>query len=423
MRIKTDGRPQVVIVGAGFAGLHAAQALAGAAANVLVVDRNNYHCFIPLLYQVATAGLEPEEIAQPIRRILRAQNIQFPMAGVRHIDVKRRWLTSDRAEIAYDYLVLAAGSIPSFFGLEAIREIVYPLRDLGDAIQLRNQVLRTFERAEVAVPKSRAHLMTIAIVGGGPTGVEVAGALAELKRHVLPSDFPRLDLREARVVLLEATDTILPTFPPRLRVAARRQLESLGVEVRLNAAVARAERDRIILSGGEVVPAGTIVWVAGMRAPWLTATLGFAQGPNGRARVTDTLQVPGHPEVYAVGDMAYVESQRGHSQVAPVAIQQGTLAGANIRRALANQRPKGFRYRDRGMLVTVGRSAAVGTVSGVELTGRVAWLAWLLVHIIQLIGLRNRLLVLVNWAWNYFTYERGVRIITESLNERPLHSE
>jgi NADH:ubiquinone reductase (H+-translocating) len=410
-------RPVVVIVGAGFGGMRLARGLSRAPVDVTILDRHNYHTFVPLLYQVATAGLEPEEIAQPIRRILRdVPNVRFRLDTVTGVDLDRRAVATDAGELRYDYLVLAAGSVTNYFGQD-LALATSALRDLDDAERLRDQVLGTFEAASTAEDPARCRqLMTLIVVGGGPTGVELAGALAELRRHVLPRDYPDLDLSYARILLLEATDRILPGMPAGLRAKALAKLSELGVEIRLRAPVAHADGNSVTLSSGEVISAGAVMWVAGMRAPPLAEAVPSPKDSAGRLIVSKTLNLPGHPEVYAVGDMVHVggPETQPHPMLAPVAIQQGALVAENILRSLVGKRPKRFVYRDRGTMVTIGRNAAVAHIFGLRLSGFIAWLIWLTVHLVWLIGFRNRMLVLVNWAWNYLTYDRGVRLIRRS---------
>lgn len=386
--------------------------------DVTLLDRHNYHTFIPLLYQVATAGLEPEAIAQPIRRIMSGPpsrgRMCFRLAEVTGVDLDRRIVMSDAGEFQYDCLVLAAGSVTNFFGLESAGRSAASLRDLDDAEDVRDRVLRTFEAAALAEdPERRRELMTIVVVGGGPTGVEMAGALAELRRHILPRDFPDVDLSAARILLLEAADTLLPGMPQGMQRQALRQLQRMGVEVRLDCAVASADERGVTLRSGERIWAATVIWVAGVRASPLVESLPAPSGANGRTVVEQTLQLPGRPEVFVIGDMAHVGGPETapHAMMAPVAIQQGELAAENILRQAAGRRPRRFRYRDRGFMVTIGRGAAVAKVYSLQFSGFPAWLLWLTVHLVWLIGFRNRALVLVNWAWNYFTYERGVRLI------------
>jgi NADH dehydrogenase len=414
---RPSGRPRVVVVGAGFGGLHVAAKLAHADVDVLVLDRNNYHGFWPLLYQVATAGLDPASIAYPARAILRKyHNTQFLMTEVTGVDFERKLVLSGSQALPYDYLVLAAGSANNYFGDTALAAHTFGMKDLDEAEQLRNQLLRSFERAVVEPdPARRAALLTLVIVGGGPTGVELAGAFAELIRHVLRKDYPMLDVAQARVLLIEASDRILASFPERLQRSARKRLEKMGVEVKLHAAVAAVDGDTITFKDGTQLSSSTVVWAAGVRAAELVDALGLAVGRGARVKVTPELNLPDRPEVFVIGDMAYLEGYKGgqaYPMVAQVAMQMGTQAARNIL-ALAERRPLApFHYFDKGQMATIGRRAAVFDAFGIRLTGFFAWIGWLFVHIIYLIGFRNRLIVLTNWAYNYFTYDRGVRLIT-----------
>jgi len=407
--------PTVVIVGAGFGGLRVARALRRAPVQVVLVDRNHYHLFQPLLYQVATAGLEPEEIAKPARAILRGQkNFDFRMIEVTRVDFAAKRLDTTAGPIAYDFLVLAPGGETNFFGLASLQRHGLGLKDIPDAITIRNHVLTCFEQAmlEPDAEKRRA-LLTFIVVGGGPTGVEMAGALSELIRLVLVKDYPRLNIKDVRILLLEATDKLLPALPERLREAAGKTLWRKYVEVRFGATVADFDGRQARLKSGEIIPAQTVIWAAGVRAAPLTATLGLAPARQGRIAVEPTLQLAGHPEVFIIGDAAYRE-QDGEPlpMVAPVAIQMGESVARNIARQLRGQPLEPFRYHDQGTLATIGRNAAVAHVFGLQLSGFPAWVMWLVVHIIQLIGFRNKLFVLLNWAWDYFFYERAARLIT-----------
>lgn len=407
--------PTVVVVGAGFGGLRAARALKRAPVNVVLVDRHNYHLFQPLLYQVATAGLEPEEIARPVRAILRGQkNFDFRMTEVTGLDLVERRLVTTAGPIDYDYLILAIGGETNFFGLESVRRHGFGLKDVGEAVSIRNHVLQCFEEAMLERdPERRRALVTFVVVGGGPTGVEMAGALSELIRLVLVKDYPRLEVKDVRVLLLEATDRVLAAMPERLREAAVDTLLRKHVEVRFAAAVAEYDGARVRLRGGDVIPARTVIWAAGAQAAGLAGRLGLATARQGRLLVEPTLQVPGRPEVYVIGDAAYLESDgQPLPMMAPVALQMAETAARNIRRQLRGEPPQPFRYRDPGSLATIGRNAAVAHIHGIQFKGFPAWVAWLVVHIIQLIGFRNKLLVLLNWAWDYFFYERGARLIT-----------
>ena len=407
--------PTVVIVGAGFGGLNAARALRRAPAQVVLLDRNNYHLFQPLLYQVATAGLEPEEIAKPARAILRGQkNFDFRLVEVTRVDFIGRRLETSNGPISYDFLVLAAGGETNFFGMESLQRSSLSLKDIPDAIAIRNQVLTCFEKAMLEPDaEQRRSLLTFVVVGGGPTGVEMAGALSELIRLVLVKDYPKLNIKDVRILLLEATDKLLPALPERLREAAGKTLWRKWVEVRFGATVADYDGRQARLKSGEVIPAYTLIWAAGVRAAPLNATLGLKASRQGRIPVEPTLQVAGHPEVFIIGDAAYLE-QDGEPlpMVAPVAIQMGQSVARNIIRELRSQPLAPFRYKDQGTLATIGRNAAVANVYGIQATGFLAWVMWLGIHIIQLIGFRNKLFVLINWAWDYFFYERAARLIT-----------
>jgi len=410
----TSRRPRVVIIGAGFGGLWAARALAHSAVEVQLLDRHNYHTFLPLLYQVAAAELEPEEIAYPVRSIFRKRpNVRFAMAEVKGVDLTAQVVQTAERVIPYDFLILALGSTSHFFGVPGAAEHAFPLKTLDQGIFLRNHILRCFERAvqEPDAPQRR-RLLTFAIVGGGPTGVEFAGALAELIRGPLVKDYPMIDFREVRVVLLEATDRLLPGLPKRLQAYALARLRRMGIEVRLEAMVGQMKRGAVQLKDGTVLPAATVVWTAGVRGEPLAEQWGLPTARHGRVAVLPTLQVPGHPQVYVIGDLAYLEEDgRPLPMIAPVAVQQGTVAAGNIVRQLAGEAPLPFRYRDPGTMVTIGRNAAVAHVFGRAFTGFPAWVLWLSVHLVNLIGFRNRLFVLTNWAWDYFFYERAVRLI------------
>lgn len=402
-------------MGAGFGGLRAARALRGAPVQVVLLDRNNYHLFQPLLYQVATAGLEPEQIAKPVRAILRGQkNFDFRMIDVTGVDLAARRLATSAGPLAYDYLILAVGGETNYFGLDSVAKHGFGLKGIPEAVAIRNHVLTAFEQAMLeSDPERRRARLTFVVVGGGPTGVEMAGALSELIRLVLVKDYPRLNLKDVRVLLLEATDRLLATMPERLREAAAATLWRKHVEVRFGATVAAFDGARVELKSGEVIPAHTLIWAAGAQASRLATQLGLPTARQGRVAVEPTLQVPGHPEVYVLGDAAHFE-QDGATlpMVAPVAMQMAATAAANITRTLQGEPLARFRYRDQGTLATIGRNAAVADVFGLRLRGFPAWVMWLVIHIIQLIGFRNKLFVLLNWAWDYFFYERAVRLIT-----------
>lgn len=409
----------VVIVGAGFGGLNAARALGnrtvhGEPVQVTVVDRNNYHGFWPLLYQVATAGLEPESVAYPVRAILRPyRNVRFLMAPVTGVDLVARQVITPRRRLDYHHLVLAAGSANNYFGHHEMAEWTFGLKDVDDATALRNHILDCFEEAsgETAAARRRV-LLTFVIVGGGPTGVELAGALAELFRHVMRHDFPDLPRQEARVLLIEGTQQVLQNFPASLRRHAEERLQRMGVEVRLGEVV-QVHGTGVTFKNGEEITAATVIWAAGVKAASLSLALPLQADKGGRLRVLPTLQLPDHPEVWVIGDLAHCEAAgQPLPMLAAVAVQQGRQAGRNILAVLAGQPPQSFSYFNKGQMATIGRNDAVFDSHGIHLGGFVAWAGWLVVHLMRLIGFRNRLVVLFNWAYNYFTYDRGVRIIS-----------
>jgi NADH:ubiquinone reductase (H+-translocating) len=419
----------VVVLGAGFGGLTFCQAFKHPTARITCVDRQNHHLFQPLLYQVATAGLAAPNIAEPIRTILaRRRNISVRFDTVLDVRLAEREVVLEGGRLAYDYLVVALGGVTSYFGHPEWEKFAPGLKTLDDAIAIRRNVLLAFERAEnESDPVVRQRLMTIAVVGGGPTGVELAGAFAELSRHVLRRDFRHIDPTQARVVLIEATPRILSHLPERLSTSARRHLERLGVEVITSAPVKDLQQGRMQLEGGLNIEAETMIWAAGVRAHPITERLGAETDRAGRVKVLPDLSVPGHPEVFAIGDMALVLDAQGRPVpgVSPAAMQMARHIAKIISRELdlspdpanpdapstAIDRPA-FRYFDRGTMATIGRSAAVAKIGRLEITGYLAWLGWLFIHLIFLIGFENRLSVLVQWTYSYLTYKRGARIIT-----------
>jgi NADH dehydrogenase len=406
--------PHVVIVGGGFAGLYAARALGRAPVRLTLVDRRNHHLFQPLLYQVATAALNPSDIAYPIRSVLRRQKNAFVLLDeVRAVDVARKQLQLADRELDYDFLILATGATHSYFGHDEWEPLAPGLKTIEDALAIRRRVLYAFEAAEREEdPARRREWLTFVIVGGGPTGVEVAGALGEVSRHALARDFRRIDPTQAHILLLEGADRILGTYPPALSTSAVRQLARLGVEVRTSAQVTGIDEGGVSL-GPERVAARTVLWAAGVRASPLGRSLGAPLDRAGRVRVTPNLTVPGHDEIFVIGDLAALDAVPG---VAPAAIQMGRHAARNVRRAIAQKPLLPFRYRDKGSLATIGRAAAIGDFGRVRLSGFLAWCAWLVIHIFFLIGFRNRFLVLFEWAWAYLTYQRGARLITGGLD-------
>ncbi len=406
----------VVVVGGGFGGLRVVRHLADAPVRITLLNRRNYHLFQPLLYQVATAGLGPTDIAHSLRSILKTQrNVDIRLAEVTHVDLAGKTVVTDSGSLAYDYLVLAVAGETNFFGMTSITEHAFGLKDLDDAENIRNHVLGRFERAvQESDPLKRRALLTFVVVGGGPTGVECAGALSELFRLVLIRDYHQLNIKDVRIVLLENGDRLLAGFPDRLRATAEETLWRKYVEVRFGAGVCEYDGTHVLLKSGERIPAQTLVWAAGVRAERLTSGLGVELDRLKRIRVQPTLQLPGHPEVFAIGDCAQPEGdgQAVYPMIGPVAIQQAEAAATNIWRLLADEPLEPFRYRDPGSMATIGRNAAVVRLGPMQLTGFPAWLIWLVVHIAFLIGFRNRLLVLINWSWDYFFFDRAVRLIT-----------
>ncbi len=407
---------RVVILGCGFGGLFAARALRNAAAQITVVDRTNHHLFQPLLYQVATAGLAAPAIAEPIRRALATQkNATVLYAEAQRVDIAARSVVLEDGQVlAYDRLILATGATDSYFGHDEWREHAPGLKTLEDAFEIRERILLAFEHAERETdPVKRASWLTFVVIGAGATGVEMAGTLAELARHTLKGEFRRFDPRNARVVLVEGTDRVLPPYPPELSERARLQLERLGVTVWLGRRVTGIDSQGVQL-GADRLEARTVVWCAGVAASPLGASLGVPLERGGRVVVEPDLTVPGHPEIQVVGDLAHLP---GHQPpvpgIAPAAKQMGRHAARNILAALAGRPVLPFRYRDYGQLATIGRSKAVAMFGTLRIWGWLAWVTWLTAHIFFLIGFRNRLVVLIDWAWAYWTFERSARIVTE----------
>jgi NADH dehydrogenase len=415
-------RPHVVVIGGGFAGLDAVRALRRAPVDVTVIDRRNHHVFQPLLYQVATAALSPGDIASPIRWILRRQqNVRVLLAEATAIDSAGHAVVMDHGErLAYDYLIVAPGAAHSYFGHDEWAAYAPGLKTLDDALVMRRRMLLAFEQAEREPdPEHKRHLVTFVIIGGGPTGVELAGALAEIARHTLRREFDTLDPESARIVLVEAGPTILPSFPPSLRDSARRALRRLGVEVWERAQVTGVEAEAVHV-GNDVIPAGTVLWAAGVAASPLGQSLGVPLDRVGRVPVEADLSVPGHPDIFVAGDLASFTHQTGRPLpgVAQVAKQQGAHAALNIRRRLAGEPTRPFRYRDPGNMATIGRANAIADFGWARISGFLGWLLWLFVHILFLIGFRNRLSVLLQWAASYTTYQRSVRLITGDASRR-----
>ncbi len=407
-------RPRIVVIGGGFGGLYAARALRRAEADITLVDRRNHHLFQPLLYQVATAALNPSDIAAPIRSILRRQqNVRVMLGDVRSIDRERRRVVLDDRELAYDYLIVATGASHSYFGNDGWAEFAPGLKSIEDALEIRRRILLAYEAAEKeSDPGIQRELLTFVVVGGGPTGAELAGALAEIGRHAMERDFRSIDPTQARVVLLESMPRILGTYDESLSENARRQLERLGVEVRTGARVTAID-DHGVSIGPERIAARTVLWGAGIKGSGLAVTLGTPLDGAGRVLVERDLSVPGSPEVFVVGDLAHLEQEGALVPgVAPAAMQEGAHAARNILRSIDGRAALSFRYVDKGSLATIGRAAAIAQFGRLRFGGLSAWLAWLFIHIFFLIGFRNRFIVMFQWAWAYLTFQRGARLIT-----------
>jgi len=409
--------PQVVIIGAGFAGLYASQSLAKENVRVTLVDRRNHHTFQPLLYQVATAALSPGEIAYPIRHIFRDdENISVLLARATGFDLQNQKVLLDQDELSYDYLIVAAGATHAYFGHPEWAPYAPGLKTVEDATEIRRRMLLAFEIAERHARLSLNHQpepINFVVVGGGPTGVELAGALAEIAQHVLASDFRSIDPRSTRVLLVEAGPRILPAFDEKLSASAVSQLNKLGVEVMIGTAVTGIDESHVYFKDS-ALPASVVLWAAGVSASPLGKLLGAPIDRAGRVEVQPDLTLPGHPEIFVLGDLASIKQQNGKPVpgVAPAAIQMGQFAAAAILRDIRGESRIPFRYRDKGSLATIGRSSAIAEVAGLKLTGFVAWLTWLFVHVLFLIGFRSRVQVLWEWFWAYVTFSRGARLIT-----------
>lgn len=431
--------PRVVIVGAGFAGLNAAKGLARAPVKVTVLDRKNHHTFQPLLYQVALAVLSPAEIASPVRNVLRsASNTEVLLGEVKGFDLNRRIVRVDGLDLPYDYLVVAAGATHAYFGHPEWEQHAPGLKTLEDAIEIRSRVLYAFERAErEAFAMRDTPPLNFVVIGAGPTGVELAGAISDISRHYLQRDFRTIDPKKSRIILLEGGPRVLPVYPPDLSASAEKQLREMGVEVRTNAMVTNVESG-VVMVGQERIPASVILWGAGVLASPLGRMLGVPTDKAGRVLVEPDLSITGHPEVFVIGDLAAAKLRRKVGQpglepaenenaqvkaasfvpgLAPAAIQMGKFAAKQIKRSLAGEPREPFHYLDKGTLATIGRSRAVADFGKFHISGYFAWLSWLFIHLFFLIGFRNRFMVMLEWAWAYVTYNHGARLITEP-NER-----
>ena len=412
---RTASLPHVVILGGGFGGLYAARALARHPVRITLVDRKNHHTFQPLLYQVATAALSPADIAAPIRNILRGyENVEVLLEEAVGFDLAARRVRLKGSELSYDYLIVAAGVRHSYFGHAEWEPLAPGLKSLEDALEMRRRVLLAFEVAErEKALHGKSAPLNFVVIGGGPTGVELAGALSEIARQALVREFRAIDPAQARIILLEGGPRVLPSYPEDLSRSAEEQLRALGVEVRTSTLVTGIEPG-LLRIGDSVLPAAVTLWAAGVLASPLGAALGAPLDRVGRVRVEPDLSLPGHPEVFVIGDLATLDGEDGKPLpgVAPVAIQQGRATAENIARDLRGKSRQNFRYKDRGNLATIGRAAAVADFGRIRISGLIAWMAWLTVHIFWLIGFRNRLLVFIQWAWAYITYQRGTRLIT-----------
>jgi NADH dehydrogenase len=410
-------KPQVIIIGAGFGGLEAAKKLACEDVRLTIIDRTNYHLFQPLLYQVATAALSPADIAAPIRGILsKCRNVEVVLAEVESVDVETRKVKTKERVFDYDYLILATGARHSYFGHDEWEKLAPGLKSLEDAVELRRRILLAFEFAEETTDEAeRQAAMTFVVIGGGPTGVEMAGAIAEISRYTLARDFRHVDPSKARVILIEGNPRLLAAYPPDLSESARKQLLELGVDVRTGARVTDITESGV-KSDGQFIPCRVKIWAAGNTASFVGKTLIAPVDRVGRVIVNDDLTIPGHPEVQVIGDLANFSHQTGEPLpgVSPVAMQQGRHAARNILRMIRSKNPRPFRYFDKGSISTIGRNKAVADLKFFHLSGLLAWLAWLFVHIIFLVGFRNRVLVLIQWAWAYLTFDKGARLITRN---------
>ncbi|MCB0077163.1 MAG: NAD(P)/FAD-dependent oxidoreductase [Anaerolineales bacterium] len=420
--------PRVVIIGAGFGGLKAAEKLSKMPVEVLLIDRNNYHTFQPLLYQIATAGLDPEEVAHSVRGVFQGQhNVDFRMGTVEGLSWERQTLwMADGSLISFDYLIIAAGASNNFFGIEGVEENAFPLKSVEEAVRMRSHVISQFEAADADPSLVAEGVLNFVVVGGGATGVEMAGALHELFHLVLAHDYRNVDVSQARVILVEAADGLLTAFSSKSQRYALEVLRERGVEVMLDTKVARADTRAVYLADGREIPTKTLIWAAGIRANPLADALGVAQTRGGRIVVNRDLSLPDHRNVFAIGDIAASLDEQGEPlpQVAQVAIQGASHVARQIERQMRGQPMRDFRYRDLGMMATIGRHAAVTELpTKLRFTGFLAWLAWLFLHLMYLVGFRNRLNVFINWMWNYFTYDRSARLILGDGRVDPLREQ
>jgi NADH dehydrogenase len=413
--MNAKARPHVVIIGAGFGGLKAAESLSKLPVRITVLDRKNHHTFQPLLYQVATAGISPAEIAAPIREILRKhENVEVLLGEVMGFDLERRQIILHNFELTYDYLIVAAGAMHAYFGHDEWEPMAPGLKTIEDALEIRRRILLAYELAEREAALRGTHRpLNFVVVGAGPTGVELAGTLAEISRKSLARNFRNIDPTKTRVLLVEAGPSILSAYPEDLRRSAVEQLEHLGVEVRTNSAVSDVRTGQVQV-GNDVISAEVVLWAAGVSASPLGRALGAPVDRAGRVLVEPDLSIPGHREVFVIGDLASMKDKHGRPLpgVAPVAMQQGKFVGRQIAADLAGRPREAFHYSDKGSLATIGRAAAIAQFGKVHLSGLIAWLSWLFIHVFFLIGFRNRIVVMFQWFWSYVTYERAARLIT-----------
>jgi NADH dehydrogenase len=415
-KIPQTDKPRIVIVGGGFAGLKLAMKLSKSGFQIILLDKNNYHQFQPLFYQVATAGLEPSSISFPLRKIFQKhENIHFRVAELQSIDVSKKEINTNIGRLAYQYLVLALGADTNFYGMKDIEANAIPMKSTPEALFIRNTILMNYETAvNINDPDEETALMNIVIVGGGPTGVELAGALAEMRKYVLPKDYPELDFTNMKIYLLEASTRLLKTMKERSSKRALKYLENLGVNVRLDASVKTFDGGTVSLNDGTVFKTRTLLWAAGIKANEIEGLQPELYGPGRRLLVNEYLQIESHPEIFVMGDMALLRSEdypNGHPQVAQAAIQQARLIAKNLVRVGKGKQMSGFSYKDKGSLATIGRNMGVADLPGISLFGFTAWFVWIFVHLMAILGQKNKLLIFINWLWNYFTYDQSLRLI------------
>lgn len=405
---------KVVIIGAGFGGLWVAKTLANTGFHVTIIDKNNYHTFLPLLYQVSAAEVAPEQIASPVRNIVRKHNnIQFIRGAVSKIQYSTKTVLCLGQEIPFDYLIVSAGSENNYFNIPGVARYAFPLKTLDDAMVLRNHILTCFERASfVNDEKQRKRLLTVVIVGGGPTGVEFAGALAELIAGPLKKDFPELQHEEITVYLIEASDRLIGMYPEKLGDYTCKQLQKKGVKVVLNAAVTSIDATGVHLNNGSIIPTETVVWTAGVKGELIANDLNVKTMPNGRVIVDEYCRVPGYDDLFIIGDLAcFMHNGKPLPMIAPVAMQQGRYVGKHLLQKLKGKTPKPFRYRDKGGMVAIGRNKAIAQIAGLHVKGYIAWILWIFIHILYLIGFKNKIFVMINWVYSYIFFEKSVRLI------------